>query len=646
MSKESSKKKSGLRATPDAVQSEKTQRPGSKNKAPVEPADKLKFEDLGPMPSGYGEMFLIARDPHWLFTYWDFDYAKFPVPRKLFIEVYRDNELESTIEINDIARNWYIPVQSASSDYSVVFGYRGTEDIWTIVGKAGPTQTPPESISPNWETQFATVPFHLSFNFLLDVVKASRSEGQPLTETLARLQQAAIGDQGGSSNWGSEQIKVLETLLGKDFLDRLFSMSSQDVLQFLHTELSGRLDSESASELLAKGRLASLLAPGESSLFSASILEFVRQELSSGGVSSFSGSEVGGLSSELGGLSSQVGGLSSEVLAGGSEALASWQAGVKAVLSSWEQALSSLGLGSEVMASWHAGLGEIASSFSSAVSSYGLSSETFASWQTGVGEIFAKWESVLSSYGVSSEMLASWQTGLSEITSSWETMLSSYGLSSYGVSSYGVSSYGVGSYGLSSYALSSYGLSSEILSSWETAFGSYNVSSFSFGSEQLSSWNLSSWGGLEFGSASWSGLEFGSASWSGLEFGLSSWSELVSESSLYSGIGASWSGQPFSQPERAFFMHVNAEVIFYGGTDPQAKVTIAGRPVQLQPDGTFRYHFKFPDNDFEIPIVAVSPDGVETRSAVLFLRRDTTRHGDVGATGQPEYLGTPMGGTY
>ncbi len=626
MSKESSKKKSDLRATSDSVQSEKTQRPGSKNKAPVEPADKLTFEDLGPMPSGYGEMFLIARDPHWLFTYWDFDYAKFPIPRKLFIEVYRNNELESTIEINDVARNWYIPVQSASSEYNVVFGYRSTDDRWTVVGKAGPTQTPPESISPNWDTQFATVPFHLSFNFLLDVVKASRSEGQPLTDTLARLQQAAIGDQGGSSSWGSEQIKVLETLLGKEFLDRLFSMSSQDVLQFLHTELSGRLDSESASELLAKGRLASLLAPGESSLFSASILEFVRQELSSGGVSSFSGSEVGGLSSQLGGLSSQVGGLSSEVLAGGSEALASWQAGVKAILSSWEHALSSLGLGREVVASWHAGLGEIASSFSSAVSSYGLSSETFASWQTGVGEIFAKWESVLSSYGVSSEMLASWQTGLSEITSSWETLLSSYGLSSYGV----------GSYGLSSYGISSYGLSSEILSSWEMAFGSYNVSSFSFGSEQLSSWNLSSWGGLEFGSASWSGLEFG----------LSSWSELFSESSLYSGIGASWSGQPFGQPERAFFMHVNAEVIFYGGTDPEAKVTIAGRPVQLQPDGSFRYHFKFPDNDFEIPIVAVSPDGVETRSAVLFLRRDTTRHGDVGATTQPEYLGTPMGGTH
>src|SRR6202023_2145751 len=289
MSKESSKKKSGSRATPESVSAEKSKGPGAKNNAAVEPADKLKFEDLGPLPTGYGEMFLIARDPHWLFTYWDFDYAKFPTPRKLFIEVYRNNELESTVEINEIARNWYIPVQSAGSDYTVVLGYRDANGIWTEVGKAGPTQTPPESISPNWDTQFATVPFHLSFNFLLDVVSAARSEGQPLTETLARLQQAAIGGQGGSSSWGGEQIKVLETLLGKEFLDRLSSMSSHDVLQFLHSELSGRLDSESASELLAKGRLASLLAPGESSLFSSSIGEFVRQELSSGGVSSFGG---------------------------------------------------------------------------------------------------------------------------------------------------------------------------------------------------------------------------------------------------------------------------------------------------------------------------------------------------------------------
>src|SRR5271156_3772433 len=128
MSKESSKKKSGSRTTPESVQSEKTAGQGSKNRAPVAPADKLKFEDLGTLPTGYGEMFLIARDPHWLFTYWDFDYSKFPTPRNLFLEVYREDELESTIEINEVARNWYIPVKAAASPYSVVFGYRDAND--------------------------------------------------------------------------------------------------------------------------------------------------------------------------------------------------------------------------------------------------------------------------------------------------------------------------------------------------------------------------------------------------------------------------------------------------------------------------------------------------------------------------------------
>ncbi len=76
-------------------------------------------------------------------------------------------------------------------------------------------------------------------------------------------------------------------------------------------------------------------------------------------------------------------------------------------------------------------------------------------------------------------------------------------------------------------------------------------------------------------------------------------------------------------------MHVNAEVIFYGGTDPRAKVTIDGHPVALNPDGSFRYHFIFPDADYEIPIVATSPDGLETRSAKLRFERSTGKVGIV-----------------
>ena len=703
MSKKSGDKKNSGKGASDTLPSEQKKEKGAKGQAPTEPSDKLKFEDLGELPSGYGEMFAIARDPHWLYAYWDFDYSKFSATRKLFLEVTCDGNHEAEVEINEIARNWYIPVQSADAEYTVTFGYRDEKGLWTSVGTAGPTRTPPESISPNWETQFATVPFHLSFNFLLDVMASARARGKDLAEALSGLQQQAAGTASSGSNWGVEQIKVLETLLGKDLLDRLFSMSSAEMLEFLHSELHGKLDSESASELLAKGRLASILAPGETSVFGGALGAVLRQELSSGGASSFAASELGGLSSRLGGLSSELGALSSQFLAAGSEALASWQKGIREIISKWEQAITSFGLSSEVMSSWEAGLSEITSSWETTISSYGLSSETLASWQAGVSEIFEKWQAELSSYGLSSESyalssetLASWQAGLGEITSSWERAFglpSSYSLSSeqlaswqkgireiiskweQAVTSLGLSSEVVSSWqaGLSEItsswetAISSYGLSSETLASWQAGvseifekwqaeLSSYGLSSESYAlsSETLASWQAgvgeitSSWE-QAFGLPSSYSLSseqlasWGLGSWSGLEFGPSSWNELVSESSLFSGFGASWSAQPFGLPEREFFMHVNAEVIFYGGTHPQAKVTIAGQPVQLQPDGTFRYHFKFPDNRFEIPIVAVSPDGVETRSATLYLQRGTSRYGDVGSTPQPTYLTDPMG---
>ncbi len=113
----------------------------------------------------------------------------------------------------------------------------------------------------------------------------------------------------------------------------------------------------------------------------------------------------------------------------------------------------------------------------------------------------------------------------------------------------------------------------------------------------------------------------------------------TSPTSLSSGFGASWSAQPFSaQGERSFFMHVNAEVIFYGGTDPDATVWVDGKQIELKPDGTFSYHFKFPDGRAEVPIVAQSPDGVEQRAATLVFRRDTSRRGEVGHTRQPDHL--------
>ena len=129
-------------------------------------------------------------------------------------------------------------------------------------------------------------------------------------------------------------------------------------------------------------------------------------------------------------------------------------------------------------------------------------------------------------------------------------------------------------------------------------------------------------------------LGISGASWQGAP---GNWS-----SAALSGRGAPSSWSSSWHGGREFFMHLNAEVIFYGGTHPDAKVTVDGKEIMIRPDGTFRYHFVLPDGAFEIPVVATSPDGAETRRGVLRFERSTTREGDVASTTQPP-LSVPMG---
>ncbi len=74
---------------------------------------------------------------------------------------------------------------------------------------------------------------------------------------------------------------------------------------------------------------------------------------------------------------------------------------------------------------------------------------------------------------------------------------------------------------------------------------------------------------------------------------------------------------------RKFWFQIDAELIVYGATEPTARVTLQGQPVKLRPDGTFTMRFSLPDGRQIIPAVAVSPDGIEERTIVLALERNT-----------------------
>jgi hypothetical protein len=124
--------------------------------------------------------------------------------------------------------------------------------------------------------------------------------------------------------------------------------------------------------------------------------------------------------------------------------------------------------------------------------------------------------------------------------------------------------------------------------------------------------------------------------------------QLSLPSSLASAFGVSSQTGSLSSPfggaqrRRGFWFNVNAELIIYGATEPDATVTIGDRKIKLRPDGTFSFRFALPDGDYRLPASAHSADGEETRSADLRFHRGTAYEGDVGVHPQDKNLRPPV----
>jgi hypothetical protein len=110
------------------------------------------------------------------------------------------------------------------------------------------------------------------------------------------------------------------------------------------------------------------------------------------------------------------------------------------------------------------------------------------------------------------------------------------------------------------------------------------------------------------------------------------------------GAAVSSVSSPFGGVEqrKGFWFNVNAELIIYGATEPDAQVTIGGRVIKLRADGSFSFRFALPDGEYELPAVAVSADQTDGRAAELKFSRGTEYRGEVGAHPQDPRLAAPL----
>ena len=126
--------------------------------------------DIGPRPLEFGEgrIWLVAKDPHTLFAYWEFIPAQHPEAvgtdgeAHFFLRILDQNgEVEREVNIQTGDANVHAGVAHADSAYTAELGFYSKSGVWCFIGKSGTAYTPPEGSPPDDEDiRFATIPSH------------------------------------------------------------------------------------------------------------------------------------------------------------------------------------------------------------------------------------------------------------------------------------------------------------------------------------------------------------------------------------------------------------------------------------------------------------------------------------------------------
>ncbi len=163
----------------------------------------ISYDDLGELPESYGSgrLFFAARDPWWIYAYWDFSWQQMDDMRRhasygeLKLRVHQGKDSRGSIcqevTINPAARNWFVKVEP-NTDYYAEFGFYNHEGQFQTVSRSRPTRTPSDRMSDHKEARFVTIPFWISFRELFALVKGHFKDGEELLDVIYRLQKAGF----------------------------------------------------------------------------------------------------------------------------------------------------------------------------------------------------------------------------------------------------------------------------------------------------------------------------------------------------------------------------------------------------------------------------------------------------------------------
>ena len=168
-------------------------------------------EEFAELPSHYGRPLLvaIARDPRTLFVCWSVDWpAAFdnglPADRCAHLRL-RQGRNEKTVAVEPMSGGCAIEDLRPGETYSVELGYYARPDTWNSVVIGNEVMMPLASEAGGESVEVITIPFHLTFQRMLNVFRGA--ESGDLAQRLADFQKRA-----GTKKLTREESEILRAL--------------------------------------------------------------------------------------------------------------------------------------------------------------------------------------------------------------------------------------------------------------------------------------------------------------------------------------------------------------------------------------------------------------------------------------------------
>lgn len=255
--------------------------PGSRYELGPDAHRPLVGDDLGELPEAYGTGMVMAsaRDPHWLYVFWDLtdeqqnEYNRASRDKHLIVRllnVAQGNRVVSETHVHPESRNWFIPAPIAGAQYQVELGYNDKQDQWQQVSQSRPVATPPDKLSQDTGADFATLPSEIPFEQLMGIVRQVVAENVPLLEALEQLRAEGFANLPGPGyfkdallsageepeNLTPEQREALAEVVSMDEVRRVW-IGSQEITELVRRQLTTELSSRAA----AARQVSSLSSP-------------------------------------------------------------------------------------------------------------------------------------------------------------------------------------------------------------------------------------------------------------------------------------------------------------------------------------------------------------------------------------------------